>query len=267
MSKTIHRIVWAWSAVSLTIGCEAGTRPVQGTLDPEGGPPPQESPAAAQSAATDSVDAASSASLRFDFEEDLVGEAPRGFVSARSGQGAPARWEVIEAEDAPSGARVVAQLSEDATSYRFPLLVLDEFAAADVDLSVAGKAVAGSIDQAIGLVWRYRDEDNYYVVRANALEGNVVLYKMEDSRRSDLDIVGVAGTYGVDAEVPGRSWVRLRVVANGDLFVVELEGKELFRVRDRTFTQTGKVGLWTKADSVTWFDDLEVKALDSGPAR
>lgn len=205
---------------------------------------------------------AGAAEVRFDFENEVVGHAPRAFAAARSGRGEPARWEVIETEDAPSGRRVVAQLSTDATSYRFPLLILEEVTAVDVDLSVSGKAMAGKTDRAIGLVWRYRDPDNYYVARANALEGNVVLYKMEGGRRSDVDIEGADDTYGVDVAVPAQSWSRLRVVAVGDLFTVELSGKELFRVRDRTFEGAGRVGLWTKADSVTWFDDLEIEVLD-----
>lgn len=252
-------------ALCLIVACDAGTRPVQSTGTPEGAPPREAAPTAAEPSTAEASAAPSPAATRFTFEEDPIGEAPQGFTPAHSGRGAPGRWTVIDADDAPSGTRVVAQLSDDTTSYRFPLLTLDEISAADVDLSVAGKAVSGATDQAIGLVWRYRDADNYYVVRANALEGNVVLYKMENGKRSDLDIVGATNTYGVDAEVPPRSWVRLRVVAKGDLFVVDLGGEELFRVQDRTFAEPGKVGLWTKADSVTWFDDLAVEALDGVP--
>ena len=131
-------------------------------------------------------------------------------------------------------------------------------AATDIDLSVRFKPVSGRVDQAGGLVWRFRDEDNYYVVRANALEDNVVLYKVENGRRTDLPLRGEGRTYGKSAEVPNGQWSTLRVVANGSLFEVYLNGTKLYEVEDSTFTSGGRVGVWTKADSVTLFDDLSV---------
>ena len=120
-----------------------------------------------------------------------------------------------------------------------------------------------SLDQAAGLVWRYRDGDNYYVVRANALEGNVVLYKVEGGKRSDLKPTD-AGlfAYGVKAKVPRESWSELRVSARGSRFAVSLNGVHLFDVEDTTFPNAGKVGVWTKADSVTAFDDLNAVSVD-----
>jgi hypothetical protein len=131
-----------------------------------------------------------------------------------------------------------------------------------VDLSVRFKAMSGAEDQAAGLVWRYRDQDHYYIVRANALEGNVVLYKVENGKRSDLKPKG-SGTfaYGKKAPVKSGAWNALRVVARGPLFEVFLNGEKLFEVEDATFTAKGQVGLWTKADSVTRFDDLEYSVL------
>jgi hypothetical protein len=120
------------------------------------------------------------------------------------------------------------------------------------------KAVSGKVDQAAGLVWRYRDENNYYLVRANALEDNVVLYKVENGKRTDLPVKGEGRTYGKKAEVPNAQWSALRVVVNGPLFQVYFNGSKLYEVEDTTFTQAGKVGVWTKADSVTQFDDLTV---------
>lgn len=202
------------------------------------------------------------APLRFGFDADSVGAVPAGFSPAHTGRGAQGRWEVSAAPGAPSGSRAVAQLDADRTSYRFPLLVLDALRARDVDLAVAGKPVSGRTDQAFGLVWRYQDPDNYYVVRANALEDNVVLYKVEAGERSDLPLVGEGRTYGVDVDVPGAAWSTLRVRAVGNRFTVYLGDRELFAVEDDTFSAPGKVGLWTKADSVAWFDDLEVLVLD-----
>ena len=200
----------------------------------------------------------------YDFEADTVGMIPRGFYAAHTGRGTPGRWEVVEAEAAPSGRLAVAQLDADRTNYRFPLLVLDAPAALNVELSVMGRPVSGTTDQAIGLIWRYQDPDNYYVVRANALEDNVVLYKMENGKRTDLPLVGQGRTYGVDAPVAAAAWSRLGMRVEGELFIAFLDGRELFRVTDETFQNPGRVGLWTKADSVTWFDDLRLMVLDDG---
>lgn len=195
---------------------------------------------------------------RVTFDELTVGVPPKGFRFALTGKGRPGQWVVLKDEGAPSAPQVVAQTDADAVSYRFPLAVLEGFVATDVDLKVRFKPVSGAEDQAAGLVWRYRDQDNYYIVRANALEGNVVLYKVESGKRSDLKPKG-SGTfaYGKKAPVKSGAWSALRVVARGPLFEVFLNDQKLFDVEDTTFTAAGLVGLWTKADSVTRFDDLE----------
>lgn len=195
-----------------------------------------------------------------DFEQQRMGQAPQGFSFGRTGRGGPGEWVVREADGAPSGRKVLAQVSDDRTSFRFPLAVFDGFTAKDVDVSVRFRPVSGRVDQAAGLVWRYRNPDSYYIVRANALEENVVLYKVEDGKRSDLPLVGEGKTYGKKAPVPQGRWSTLRVVAKGDRFTVHLNGKKLYEVVDRTFTGPGKIGLWTKADSVTLFDDLKITA-------
>jgi len=138
--------------------------------------------------------------------------------------------------------------------------VLDGHGAVDLDLSVRFKPVSGAGDQAAGLVWRYQDKDNYYIVRANALENNVVPYKVENGRRIDLPLKGEGRTYGKKTPVPKNQWSELRVTAKGTLFTVYLNGQKLYEVEDGTFSEAGKVGLWTKADSVTYFDDLKVIA-------
>ena len=108
------------------------------------------------------------------------------------------------------------------------------------------------------MVWRYQNEDNYYIVRANALEDNVVLYKVENGKRTDLAVKGEGRTYGKKADVPAGQWSTLRVVATGPRFEVHFNGTKLYEVEDATFKQAGKVGVWTKADSVTQFDDLTI---------
>jgi len=161
----------------------------------------------------------------------------------------------------PERGNVLAQTDADPTDYRFPLCIYDGLTAKDVDVSVRFKPVSGRGDQGAGIVWRYRDKDNYYVVRANALEGNVVIYKVQNGKRTDLPLKGSGRTYGMKEKVPSTVWATLRVVAKGSLFQVFHDGRKLYEVEDDTFTEAGKVGLWTKADSVVYFDDLQVTVL------
>ena len=158
---------------------------------------------------------------------------------------------------APSNPNVLAQLSDDATNYRFPLAIVEKANYRDVVLSVRFKAISGIRDQGAGLVWRFRDANNYYIVRANALENNVVLYKVQEGKRISLVPKGTPEkTYGVKTNVPGNAWNQLSVEVKGNLSTVSLNGQKLFEVEDNTFTEAGKIGLWTKADSVIYFDDF-----------
>jgi hypothetical protein len=193
-----------------------------------------------------------------DFESDKVGQAPAGFTFALTGSGRPGAWTIRTDEASAERRNVLAQMDADSTSYRFPLAVWNDVSAADVDLSVRFRPVSGRVDQAAGLVWRYRDADNYYIVRANALEGNVVLYKVEKGKRTDLPLKGTGRTYGKKVAVPKNTWSQLGVTVRGSLHTVSLNGQGLYEVEDTTFTTPGKVGLWTKADSVTYFDDFTI---------
>jgi hypothetical protein len=195
------------------------------------------------------------ATRTLDFTADAVGQAPRGFTFGHTKKtGAPGAWVVQD----DGGNKVLAQTNADSTRSRFPVAVVTDVTAADLDLSVRFKPVSGRVDQAAGLVWRYQDEDNYYIVRANALENNVVLYKVEKGTRTDLPVKGEGRTYGKKAQVPSGQWSTLRVVAAGQRFDVYLNGTKLYEVEDSTFSQAGKIGVWTKADSVTQFDDLTI---------
>jgi len=195
------------------------------------------------------------------FDAQKAGEAPQGLSCALTGKGRPAAWAVVADPTAPSAPNVLAQTDADSTSYRFPHCVVGSAAATDLDLSVRFKPVSGSVDQAAGLVWRYRDPDNYYVVRANALENNVVLYKVEGGRRTDLPVKGEGRTYGKNAPVPSGAWSTLAVRVRGALFEVVLDGTKVYEVEDATFAGPGRVGVWTKADSVTRFDDLQLTVV------
>jgi 3-keto-disaccharide hydrolase len=183
------------------------------------------------------------------FEADAVGAPPKGWTATKTGRG-DARWTVEQEPSAPSRSKVVKQSGRA----DYPLLLKDDAAIGDGFIETRFKAIAGSEDRAGGLVWRARDANNYYVVRANALEDNVVLYKTVGGMRSPLDIVGRKGGYGVAVSVPANTWHSLRLEFAGSRFQVVYNGQRLFEVEDATFGGPGKVGLWTKADSVTLFD-------------
>ena len=198
---------------------------------------------------------AHAATRTIDFNQDAVDQPPKGFEFGHTaGVGKPGTW-IVQAEGTN---KFLAQTDPDSTRSRFPVAVVSDVAAADVDLSVRVRPISGRVDQAAGLVWRYQNQDNYYLVRANALEGNVVLYKVEGGKRTDLPLKGAGRTYGKKTEVLAKQWSTLRVVANGRLFEVYFNGSKLYEVEDGTFSTPGKVGVWTKADSVTQFDDLTV---------
>jgi len=203
----------------------------------------------------------SAQTITTDFNSAKVGEAPSGFSTALTGRGRPGKWVVTKDEASPNQGNVLAQTDADTTSYRFPVCIYDGLTAKDVDVTMKFKPISGKEDQGAGIVWRYRDKDNYYIVRANALEGNVVLYKVENGKRTDLPLVGKGRTYGMKQKVPSRQWSMLRVTAKGNLFEVYYNGNKLYEVKDETFMDAGRVGLWTKADSVIYFDDLKISVL------
>jgi hypothetical protein len=185
------------------------------------------------------------------FESTQTGAAPEGWTSTLTGSGDP-KWTVESDGTAPSKSKVIKQ-SGRAT---YPLLLKNDSSVKDGFVEVKFKAISGSQDRAAGVVWRAKDANNYYVARANALEDNVVLYKTVKGARSPLDIVGRKGGYGTDVKVLAGTWHSLRVDFSGSRFRVSFNGKQLFEVEDSTFADAGKVGLWTKADSVTLFDQI-----------
>lgn len=200
--------------------------------------------------------AGSAAAQLVDFDSDELHSLPVGWISAMTHSGNAPQWQIERDDTSRGGGRVLAQISTDRTSQRFPLAIFSARNVIDGEVRVRFKAVSGRVDQAAGLVWRYTDEDNYYVVRANAREDNVVLY-VENGERTSLAPVGHPGEYGVDHPVPAGVWNTLGVKFDGSTFAVYFRGEQLFRVEDSTFLRAGRVGLWTKADSVTYFDDFE----------
>ena len=177
------------------------------------------------------------------FDSDPVGSAPAGWTCGVTGGGSP-RWAVTADPSAPSKPNVLKQTG----SGTFPWCVKSGTSLADGFVEVKFKPVSGGEDQAGGLVWRWKDGDNYYVVRANALENNVSLYYTERGRRKTLKYV--------DAPVAAGAWHTLRVEFAGTRLVVSLDGKRTIEFEDKHISGPGAVGVWTKADSVTAFDDF-----------
>jgi hypothetical protein len=193
------------------------------------------------------------------FDGGTPGKLPRGWRVAMTHEGAPPQWEIVRDESAPTPPYVLAQLSQDRTAGRFPLAIWDRVTILDGSVSVVFKTVNGAVDQAAGIVWRYQDANNYYIVRANALESNVVLYKVENGVRLSIAPKGLPSrSYGVKHDIPRGQWHTLKIDFHGSSFTVLFNGERLFEAEDQTFAKPGKTGLWTKADSVTYFDEFTV---------
>jgi len=177
------------------------------------------------------------------FDADPTGTLPAGWRAGVTGRGSP-KWTVEADASAPSRPNVLKQSG----SGTFPWCVRPDVALADGWVEVRFKPLAGREDQAGGVVWRWKDGDNYYVARANALENNVSLYYTASGRRNTLKYV--------DAPVPGNSWHTMRVEFAGKIIRVIYDGKPTIEMEDAHIAGSGAVGVWTKADSVTLFDDF-----------
>jgi Domain of Unknown Function (DUF1080) len=222
--------------------------------DADEGEEGEEGPATPTAVASEktALQQASGKQFAYNFDSDTTGQLPAKFHSAKTGAGTQEKWVVTADPTAPSKPNIVAQTSTDQTDYRFPLLISDEGSFQDFDLTVKFKAVSGSIDRAGGLVFRLKDPNNYYIVRANALENNYRLYHVVNGRRSQFA--------GANLKVTSGEWHELHVEVVGNKIACYYDGNKKIEATDDTFKDAGKVGLWTKADSVTWFDDLRVTA-------
>lgn len=177
------------------------------------------------------------------FDDAKPGMPPAGWIATQTGKGT-ANWSVEPDSSAPSKPNVLKQ-SGTAT---FPVCLKNATQLKDGFVEVKFKALAGREDQAGGVVWRALDADNYYVCRANALEDNVRIYHIVKGRRTQFG--------HADVKVPSGQWHTLRVQFSGTRFTVFFHGKKLYDAEDKTITTAGKVGVWTKADSVTLFDNF-----------
>ena len=178
-----------------------------------------------------------------DFDQTPVGSLPSGWLSGSTGGGKP-RWAVEADSTAPSKPNVLKQSGSGA----YPWAVKQDVQLENGFVEVKFKPISGRQDQAGGLVWRWKNGDNYYVARANALENNVSLYHTTGGSRKTIKYV--------DAPVPSAVWHTLRVEFSGGRIRVSLDGRNTIDLEDRAISGPGAVGVWTKADSVTAFDDF-----------
>jgi hypothetical protein len=181
------------------------------------------------------------------FDGCACGAAPQGWTCGVTGKGAP-KWAVETDRSAPSAPNVLRQ----SASGTFPWCVKKGVSLADGFVEVKFKPENGREDQAGGIIWRWQDGDNYYVARANALENNVSLYYTADGKRNTLKYV--------NAPVPANVWHALRVEFSGTRIKVLLDGEPYVEQEDSHIQGSGAVGVWTKADSVTAFDDFSYGA-------
>ena len=177
------------------------------------------------------------------FDADKPGEAPVGWTCTKTGSGNP-KWSVVADDTAPSKPNVLKQSGEAA----YPVAFKNDTSLKDGFVEVKFKPVSGQEDQAGGVLWRAKDEDNYYIARANALEDNVTIYHTIKGRRVSFK--------NVNTKVASGVWHTLRVDFSGNKFSVTFDGKKVMEATDDSFSEAGKVGVWTKADSVTLFDDF-----------
>ena len=177
------------------------------------------------------------------FDNFPAGTAPPGWTATKTGTG-DAKWTVEKDDTAPSQPNVLKQ-SGQAT---YPVCIKDDTNLKDGFVEVKFKPISGREDQAGGLVWRAKDANNYYVARANALEGNVTIYHTINGRRTEKSRASM--------KVAANQWHTLRVEFQGAHFTVICDEKKALVWDDETFKDAGKVGVWTKADSVTAFDDF-----------
>jgi hypothetical protein len=172
------------------------------------------------------------------------------FEFAPTGGGSPGEWSLVR-DDAT---QALAQTGTDSAEDRFPVAIYRPFSGRNVYVSIRFMPVSGNIDRAGGVVVRFTSAGDYYLARANALENNVRFYRIVAGKRQMIA--------GVDASVSSGSWHTLAIAARDDRFVIVFNGRELFGATDPTFPGPGRVGLWTKADSVTWFESIKIRSLE-----
>ena len=195
--------------------------------------------------------AADEKAMLMKFNKDDAGKVPAGWTADKTGKGEGSVWKVVEDQTGPSKTGFVLAQTAESPGPMFNLCVADKPSAKDVEVSVAFKAVKGEKDQGGGIVWRYQDNNNYYIARMNPLEDNYRLYHVVNGKRTQI-----AGKEGI--KVPSGEWHTLKIEMKGDEIECYLDGKKELEFKDSTITKEGKVGLWSKADAQTHFDQFTV---------
>ncbi len=190
-----------------------------------------------------SITTALAAAETVNFDDMKVGTVPPSWTATQTGSGT-AKWSVEKDNSAPSKPNVLKQSGQGT----FPVCFKNDTNIKDGFVEVKFKPIAGKEDQAGGVIWRLQDANNYYIARANALENNVTIYHTIKGKRTEKKRTNV--------KVSSGTWYTLRVDFNGNHFTVTFDGKKALEWEDDTFKDAGKVGVWTKADSVTEFDDF-----------
>jgi hypothetical protein len=191
--------------------------------------------------------AAAAAADSVNFDAGTVGRAPAGWTATRTGSGEP-KWTIEKDDTAPSKPNVLKQ----AGVATYPVCFKNDTNLKDGFVEVKFKPISGKEDQAGGVVWRLKDANNYYVARANALEDNVTIYHTINGRRTEKKRTNM--------KVASNVWHTIRADFAANHFTVTCDGKKVIEWDDDTFKDAGKVGVWTKADSVTLFDDFSYGA-------
>ena len=192
------------------------------------------------------------------FDNSALGRVPTGWI-VPGNHGPVAHWEVRKDPTAPTAPYVLAQVPSSPRDDEFSLAILDSMAVRDGDISVRLKPVGGHEDQGGGLVFRYRDERNYYLVRADSHMGEVTVFKVENGRCTPIRPKGAPpATFAVKHPIQANTWNILKVSVRGTRFQVYVNHRRLLQADDNTFNSAGKVGLATVADSITYFDDFRV---------
>jgi hypothetical protein len=184
-----------------------------------------------------------------DFDSATIGKMPPGWSIATASGGSVPKWQVLRDGSAPTQPYVFARTNDPAN--HCPVATFDILAVRDADISVRLKPLTGHTDQTGGLVFRYHDANNYYLARANSLDNTVSLFKVQNGQLSPL-------CAGVHHPIPANAWSILKVSVRGRRFQVYVNHRRVLETQDETFQNTGKVGLWTKGDAVTYFDDFRV---------
>ena len=188
----------------------------------------------------------------FHLDKNDVGKVPTGWKAEKTGKGEGSVWKVVADETTPSKTGLALAQTAESPGSMFNLCVADEPNRADVEVRVSFKAVKGQKDQGGGIVWRYQDANNYYVARMNPLEDNFRVYKVIAGKRIQLETKE-------DLKVPANEWHDQKIKMVGDRIECFLDGKKYLDAKDDAIQKAGKVGLWTKADAQSHFDQFVVK--------